>query len=55
MVEELLKNEELTKEELEQKYGEIVEEEVTIAPIEHTKEEVENNKGENNEITNTNI
>ena len=55
----MLRDNDLTKEELEKKYGEIIQDEVSVAPISHTLDEAivlgNTEMGENNETTNENI
>lgn len=59
VVDKMLEDNNLSKEELEKKYGEIIQEEVSVAPISHTLDEAVMFKntelGENNETTNENI
>ena len=59
VVDNMLEDDNLPKEELEKKYGEIMQEEVSVAPISHTLDEAivlgNTELGENNEITNENI
>ena len=59
IVDNMLEDNGLSKEKLEKKYGEIMQEEVSVAPISHTLDEAimfkNTELGENNEITNENI
>ena len=59
VVDNILEDNNLTKEELEKKYGKIIQEEVSVAPISHTLDEAVMFKNtelrEDNETTDKNI